>query len=155
MTGPKPVVLPITPRDISGRCRIRTYGTLRYAGFQDQCIRPLCQSSNTREPDRIRTCDRLLRRQMLYPTELRVRVFVCSELSTTTDFIFEGLHLYSALPASRSQPKQSVDCSLRVLRFTPLLCAPGRGRTGTDITVHRILSPACLPIPPPGHILKR
>ena len=22
---------------------------------------------------------------------------------------------------------------------------------GTDITVHRILSPACLPIPPPGH----
>ena len=28
-----------------GRCRIRTYGTLRYAGFQDQCIRPLCQSS--------------------------------------------------------------------------------------------------------------
>src|SRR6056300_1439003 len=31
-----------------------------------------------------------------------------------------------------------------------LLSAPGRDRTGTDITVHRILSPACLPIPPPG-----
>ena len=26
----------------------------------------------SREPDRIRTCDRLLRRQMLYPAELRV-----------------------------------------------------------------------------------
>ena len=25
------------------------------------------------EPDRIRTCDRLLRRQMLYPAELRVQ----------------------------------------------------------------------------------
>ena len=25
----------------------------------------------SREPDRIRTCDRLLRRQMLYPAELR------------------------------------------------------------------------------------
>ena len=32
-------------RFFCGRCRIRTYGTLRYAGFQDQCIRPLCQSS--------------------------------------------------------------------------------------------------------------
>lgn len=27
----------------------------------------------SREPDRIRTCDRLLRRQMLYPAELRVQ----------------------------------------------------------------------------------
>ena len=30
----------------------------------------------------------------------------------------------------------------------------GRGRTGTDITVHRILSPACLPIPPPRLLSK-
>ena len=30
----------------SGRCRIRTYGTLRYNSFQDCRIRPLCQSSN-------------------------------------------------------------------------------------------------------------
>ena len=96
-----------------GRCRIRTYGTLQFAGFQDQCIRPLCQSSKRSpwanlpdkrgfgsfgvstilevnpylypyncsfttslcEPDRIRTCDRLLRRQMLYPAELRVHSF--------------------------------------------------------------------------------
>ena len=67
--------------------------------------------------------------------------------------IIEGLHHFSALPASWSQPKQPVDCILRILRFSPLLCAPGRDRTGTDITVHRILSPACLPIPPPGHTL--
>ena len=46
MMVPKTIVLPITPQDKCGRCRIRTYGTLRYAGFQDQCIRPLCQSSN-------------------------------------------------------------------------------------------------------------
>jgi len=28
------------------------------------------------------------------------------------------LHLFSALAASRSQPKQSVDCALRVLRLS-------------------------------------
>ena len=27
-------------------------------------------------------------------------------------------------------------------------CTRNRGRTGTGITAHRILSPACLPIPP-------
>ena len=26
--------------------------------------------------------------------------------------------------------------------------------TRTDITIHRILSPACLPVPPPGHYIK-
>ena len=56
-----------------GEGGIRTPGTLRYASFQDWCIRPLCHLSYTREPDRIRTCDRLLRRQMLYPAELRVQ----------------------------------------------------------------------------------
>jgi hypothetical protein len=138
-------------RFFCGEGGIRTPGSVKIASFQDWCIRPLCHLSYTREPDRIRTCDRLLRRQMLYPAELRVRVFVCSELSTTTDFIFEGLHLSSAHQGPYL--RQSVDCTLRSLRLTPLLCAPGRGRTGTDITVHRILSPACLPIPPPGHIL--
>ena len=62
-----------------GRCRIRTYGTSRYAGFQDQCIRPLCQSSCFCTPDRIRTYDRLLRRQMLYPAELRAHTFIVVE----------------------------------------------------------------------------
>ena len=28
-----------------GGHRIRTYGTLRYGGFQNRCNRPLCQSS--------------------------------------------------------------------------------------------------------------
>ena len=32
-------------RSNCGRCRIRTYDTFQYAGFQDQCNRPLCQSS--------------------------------------------------------------------------------------------------------------
>ncbi len=28
-----------------GECRIRTYGTFRFAAFQEQCDRPLCQFS--------------------------------------------------------------------------------------------------------------
>ncbi len=31
---------------------------------------------------------------------------------------------------------------------------PSRNRTGTTFTGHRILSPACLPIPPSGHGVK-
>jgi hypothetical protein len=33
---------------MSGEGEIRTPGTLRYAGFQDQCIRPLCHLSEGR-----------------------------------------------------------------------------------------------------------
>ena len=32
--------------------------------------------------------------------------------------------------------------------LTGFSCTRNRGRTGTGITAHRILSPACLPIPP-------
>ena len=78
---------------------------------------------------------------MLYPAEL-------------PDHTIKGLHLFSALEASRSRPKQSVDCNLRILRFSPLLYVKelnlgtaGRARTGTDITAQGILSPSCLPIP--------
>ena len=41
----------------------------------------------------------------------------------------------------------SIQLSYERIRYS----TSGRGRTGTDITVHRILSPACLPIPPPRH----
>lgn len=37
----------------------------------------------------------------------------------------------------------------RGLTISPL-CTRSRDRTGTAITGHRILSPACLPIPPSG-----
>ena len=37
--------LALSPWSISGEGGIRTPGTLRYAGFQDQCIRPLCHLS--------------------------------------------------------------------------------------------------------------
>ena len=56
--------------------------------------------------------------------------------------IFEGLHSFSALTASESRPKQSVDCILRILRLTPLLCTAGRARTDTDITAQGIFLPA-------------
>ena len=35
--------------------------------------RPTVSSKSLSEPDRIRTCDRLLRREVLYPAELRAR----------------------------------------------------------------------------------
>ena len=119
-----------------GRCRIRTYGTSRYAGFQDQCIRPLCQSSKRSpwanlpdkrgfgsfgvstilevnpylypyncsfttslcEPDRIRTCDRLLRRQMLYPAELRVHSIVQ----------YNTLYLFHLVPRAGIEPARTL-----------------------------------------------
>jgi hypothetical protein len=40
LIGPKPIVLPLDERVISGRCRIRTYGTLQYNSFQDCRDRP-------------------------------------------------------------------------------------------------------------------
>ena len=43
--------------------------------------------------------------------------------------------------------KQSEEMRLHLLCFG----TRNRGRTGTDLSVHRILSPACLPIPPFGH----
>ncbi len=41
----------------------------------------------------------------------------------------------------------------KYLAISDFLRTRSRGRTGTDITVHRILSPACLPIPPSGQIM--
>jgi hypothetical protein len=34
------------------------------------------------------------------------------------------------------------------------LCASGGNRTRTGVAAHRILSPACLPVPPPRRLLK-
>ena len=48
-------------------------------------------------------------------------------------------------------PPQTVRPRLRVQKKDlrrGLFCTRSRGRTGTAITGHRILSPACLPIPP-------
>jgi hypothetical protein len=33
--------------------------------------------------------------------------------------------------------------------------APGGNRTRTRVAANRILSPACLPVPPPGHGVKK
>ena len=44
--------------------------------------------------------------------------------------------------------KKSLHISVKAL----FPCTRGRDRTGTNITAHRILSPACLPIPPLGHL---
>gem|GEM_PF-2024992 len=38
--------------------------------------------------------------------------------------------------------------------FRERLCAPGGNRTRTGVAAHRILSPACLPVPPPGRLFK-
>ena len=37
-------------------------------------------------------------------------------------------------------------------RGLSFFCTQDGSRTRTDITIHRILSPACLPIPPPGQV---
>ena len=38
--------------------------------------------------------------------------------------------------------------------YVERLCAPGGNRTRTGVAAHRILSPACLPVPPPGRLFK-
>lgn len=67
---------PLTPLSCGECFFIQTF-MLKQAWQQVQmknpktrCVLGFCFS---REPGRIRTCDRLLRRQMLYPAELRVQ----------------------------------------------------------------------------------
>ena len=51
LPGPKPGALTglrYTPKN-GGGSGLRTPGTFRYVGFQDQCIRPLCQTSIFKE----------------------------------------------------------------------------------------------------------
>ena len=48
-------------------------------------------------------------------------------------------------------PAQCLDHLAAVFLFLPLLY-PGPGSNRHDFISHRILSPACLPIPPPRHV---
>ncbi len=52
------------------------------------------------------------------------------------------MHFSASLPKQRHRNKKE-----RNAKFLSL-GTRNRGRTGTGITAHRILSPACLPIPP-------
>ena len=47
-----------------------------------------------------------------------------------------------------------IEQPIRKIRRIPA-CAPDGSRTRTTVSGHRILSPACLPVPPPGQIIKR
>ena len=74
--------------------------------------------------ERIRTPDTLVRSQVLYPAELRTRIFTPEHFNT--------LRFYC-------------QCKVAVqLRIN----AADRNRTGTGITTHGILSPGRLPVPP-------
>ena len=61
------------------------------------------------EPDRIRTCDRLLRREVLYPAELRARSFY---VSTKT---------VSGWQDSNLRPPRPKRGAMTGLRYTPSL----------------------------------
>ncbi len=61
------------------------------------------------EPDRIRTCDRLLRREVLYPAELRARSFI---VSTKT---------VSGWQDSNLRPPRPKRGAMTGLRYTPSL----------------------------------
>ena len=85
---------------------------------------------------RIRTYDPLVPNQVLYQAELIPdnapnRSRTCNRLI-------------------RSQVLYPIELWVQIL-FNCIENAEGRGRTGTVITDRRILSPVCLPIPPPRH----
>ena len=77
--------------------------------------------------------------------QLSYRTFVHTKV-----YNIERLHLYSALSASRSLPKQPVGRTLRILRFTPLIVCGWRDSNPHAIK-HQILSLAWLPITPHPH----
>ena len=63
------------------------------------------------------------------------------------DFFNICINLNSYIRAKRRQSKNR-----QAQKRLPIFGAQGRGRTGTGITTHGILSPGRLPVPPLEHI---
>ena len=101
--------------------KLTAFGLLRNHNIFHMKISTLHKSKlltirNFHAPCRIRTCNRLIRSQVLYPVEPRVLLKVKSTAISSD--------------------------------------AEDRNRTGTKVTLRRILSPVRLPVPPP-RLLKR